>query len=57
MKYKALKSFCGQVNMFAGEVREIEKSLAESLLDAGYIVEVASEKTEEPKKKKPKKDE
>lgn len=54
MKYRALKSFCGKINMGIGEEREIEKSLAESLVKIGYLEPT---EVEEKPKKKPKKDE
>lgn len=56
--YKALISFCGKVNMTMGEVGEIpDKTLADDLLRAGYIVPVKDEKPAEAKaeEKKPQK--
>ena len=45
--YKALKSFCGKLTMNKGQVREIaDKEFAKNLLEAGYIEEVKSTKTE-----------
>ena len=44
MKYRALVSFCGEVNMATGEVKELDSKVAKQLLKAGYITE-AEEKT------------
>lgn len=53
MKVRALKGFSGTVTMYAGEVREIERSAAiDELICIGYLEEVkenakpAPEKTE-----------
>ena len=52
MLYKALISFSGKVNMAMDEVRDIsDQSIAEDLLNAGYIEEVKSEKKVKPEKK------
>ena len=49
----ALKSFCGQISMGEGEVRDIDPSLVQDLLKAGYIKPVGKEeKTVKVKKKK-----
>lgn len=41
MKYKALTTFSGAVNMVAGEVRELtDKAVIDDLLHAGYIAQV-----------------
>ena len=41
MAYKALISFAGRVTMRRGEVKEIDdKTIANSLAQAGYVVEV-----------------
>lgn len=50
--YKALVSFSGVVSMAAGEVRDIDPSVAADLLKAGYIEEVKEVK--ERKKRSPK---
>lgn len=39
MEYIALTSFTGEIEMRQGEVRELDSSLAEDLLGAGYIEE------------------
>ena len=39
MKVKALVSFAGAVSMYAGEIREIDDTIARDLLHAGYVVE------------------
>ena len=51
MKYRALKSFCGQISMAVDDVREIpDKSIAQDLKKAGYIEEVKAEKKVKAKK-------
>ena len=53
MLYKALVSFSGAVSMTMGEVGEIsDKSIAEDLLKAGYIMEMPEQKQTKPRKKK-----
>ena len=43
--YKALESFVGKVSMVKGEVKEIlDKEVANDLLKAGYIEELADNK-------------
>ena len=37
MKYEAQITFAGKVSMRAGEVRELERSLAEPLIKCGYL--------------------
>lgn len=37
MKVKALKTFCGVVNMTRGEVRDIPDSEAVNLVKVGYV--------------------
>ena len=60
MKYKALVSFSGKVSMAMDEVGEIaDKSIADDLLRAGYIIEFKeynpnAPKVEEAKPKKKK---
>ena len=49
MKYRALRTFCGAVNMATDEEKELDLSVAKPLLDAGYIEEVDKKKA---KKKK-----
>ena len=50
--YKALISFCGQINMVEGEVREIkDKEVVKDLLKAHYIEEVKSAKPKKADKK------
>lgn len=51
--YTALVSFCGQISMAEGEVRDIpDPSLVKDLLKAGYIKEKAEEKKTAKAKKK-----
>lgn len=38
--YRAVKTFCGIVNMTRGEVRELPEEHAKELLKAGYIVDL-----------------
>lgn len=49
--YKALESFCGEISMFIGEVRELDESIAMPLLEAGLIEKVAETKKPAVKKK------
>ena len=43
--YKALKSFCGIVTMYKGEIKEIkDKEIVNDLLKAGYIEKVTQTK-------------
>lgn len=37
MKYEATVSFVGEICMIKGEVRELKSSLAEPLVDCGYL--------------------
>ena len=37
MKVKALKSFCGLVNMTRGQVKEVDPCYVDDLVRAGYI--------------------
>ena len=46
--YKALETFVGKVSMVKGEVKEIlDKEVANDLLKAGYIEELADNKVKE----------
>lgn len=55
--YKAVKSFCGQVSMAEGDVREIsDKALAKALLKDGFIEEIKAEAEPKKEKKTKKKD-
>lgn len=54
--YIALVSFCGTISMAEGEVRDIDPSLAEDLLKAGYIKPVEEEKPKKAVRKKPRKE-
>lgn len=47
MKVKALVSFAGAVSMYAGEIREIDDTIARDLLHAGYVVEDKADKAQE----------
>ena len=38
MKYKALVSFSGLVNMRAGDVADVDPAFVDDLLRAGYII-------------------
>lgn len=50
--YRALVSFCGQISMAEGEVRDIpDPSLVKDLLKAGYIKKEEEKKTAKAKKK------
>lgn len=41
--YRALKSFCGKVTMYKGEVKAItDKAVIADLTKAGYIEEIKS---------------
>ena len=44
MKVKANVSFCGEVSMYKGEVREISNSLANPLLKCGYVTKIQKNK-------------
>lgn len=44
MKVKALKSFCGLVNMTRGQEKEIDDSFVSDLERAGYIEVIGSKK-------------
>lgn len=44
MKVKALKSFCGLVNMTRGQEKEIDDSFVDDLVRAGYIEVIGSKK-------------
>lgn len=53
MKYKALTTFSGAVNMVAGEVRELtDKAVIDDLLHAGYIAQVEAKASTKAVKKK-----
>ena len=55
MQYKALVSFSGVISMSAGQVRVIsDKSLADDLVKAGYIVNIDDLKPKPNPKTKPK---
>ena len=47
MKVEALTSFAGRVSMYKGEVKDIDDSLANSLLKAKYVkkIETKEKKT------------
>ena len=50
--YKALETFVGKISMVKGEVKEIlDKEIANDLLKAGYIKELADNKPVENKVK------
>lgn len=53
MKVKALVSFAGAVSMYAGEIREIDGTIARDLLHAGYVVEDKVDKAVEAEIVKP----
>ena len=53
MKVKALVSFAGAVSMYAGEIREIDDTIARDLLHAGYVVEDKVDKAVEAEIVKP----
>lgn len=54
--YKALVSFSGLISMAKGEVKEItDNEIVKDLLEAGYIEEVKSTKSEEVKPTKKRK--
>lgn len=55
MKVKANVSFCGQVSMYKGEVRELNSSLANPLIKCGYLTKIQN--TAKKNKKEVKKDE
>ena len=55
MKVKANVSFCGQVSMYKGEVRELNNSLATPLIKCGYLTKIQN--TAKKNKKEVKKDE
>lgn len=53
MDYRALKTFAGVVSMRRGEVKDIkDQEIANGLLNAGYIEEVAN-KAKDSKSSKP----
>lgn len=54
MVYRALKSFCGVINMRRGEIKEINNSVvADDLLKCGYIEGLEEEtETEKPAAKR-----
>ena len=52
--YRALISFSGKISMAEGEVRNIsDKAVADDLLGAGYIEEIAPAKAEKKAEPKP----
>ena len=57
MMYRAIASFSGVVSAVCGEVMEInDLSIADDLLNAGYIEKIEPEKpSEKPKERKPRK--
>ena len=52
MQYKAIVSFSGKVNMVCGEVKELDLSIANDLLKAGYIIPLEADAKEKPKTKR-----
>lgn len=44
MRYRALKTFAGQVTMRRGEERELASSLAAPLVECGYLEKVVKKK-------------
>lgn len=50
--FRAVTSFCGAVSMAEGEVREnLDLSIADDLMRAGYIVKVEAVKADSEEKK------
>ena len=49
-KYEATKSFAGEVAMYKGEIRELERSLAAPLVKCGYLKEKKAVKPKENKR-------
>lgn len=52
MKYEAQVSFAGQVTMRRGEIRELDRSLADPLVKCGYLKEKREKKAVKPKESK-----
>ena len=55
MKVRAIVSFCGEVSMHKGEVRDIPDLPAAQLLKAGYVVVMNPAKPKPARKRKEKK--
>lgn len=49
-KYEATISFAGEVAMYKGEIRELERSLAAPLVKCGYLKEKKAVKPKESKR-------
>ena len=54
--YRALKSFVGVVNMRKGDIKELDKDLAQKLIEGGLVEEVFNDPETKQKRTRAKKE-
>ena len=54
--YRALKSFVGVVNMRKGDIKELDKDLAQKLIEGGLVEEISNEPETKQKRTRAKKE-